>query len=146
MPVRSVASNSLQFHGLWPTGLLCPWLFPEKNTERVVIPSSRGLPTPGVEPVSPASPALAGGFFTLSLSHSQSSFLVKLLASTKWSTLCWVPWKPKPWSWASFPGVCHYVPCDVGCATHFCGCALGWVQRPGLCDLSPFSALHSWMQ
>ena len=82
----------------------------------------------------------------LSLSHSQSSFLVKLLASTKWSTLCWVPWKPKPWSRASFPGVCHYVPCDVGCATHLCGCALGWVQRPGLCDLSPFSALHSWMQ
>ena len=32
--------------------------------EWVAISSSRGLSDPGVEPVSPASPALAGGFFT----------------------------------------------------------------------------------
>ena len=28
----SVASNSLQAYGLWPTGLLCPWDFPGKIT------------------------------------------------------------------------------------------------------------------
>ena len=29
---RSVLSNSLQPHGLYPTRLLCPWNFPGKNT------------------------------------------------------------------------------------------------------------------
>ena len=28
----SVVSNSLRFHGLYPTRLLCPWDFPGKNT------------------------------------------------------------------------------------------------------------------
>ena len=32
--------------------------------EWVAISSSRGLSDPGIEPVSPASPALTGGFFT----------------------------------------------------------------------------------
>ena len=31
----------------------------------LVAPSSRGLPDPGIEPASPESPALAGGFFIL---------------------------------------------------------------------------------
>ena len=29
---RSVVSDSLQPHGLYPTKLLCPWDFPDKNT------------------------------------------------------------------------------------------------------------------
>ena len=29
---HSVVSNSLQSHGLYPAGLLCPWDFPGKNT------------------------------------------------------------------------------------------------------------------
>ena len=29
---RSVVSNSLRPHGLWPARLLCPWNFPGKNT------------------------------------------------------------------------------------------------------------------
>ena len=29
---RSVVSDSLQPHGLWPARLLCPWGFPGKNT------------------------------------------------------------------------------------------------------------------
>ena len=33
----------------------------------VAIPSSRDLPNPWIEPVSPTSPALAGMFFTLAL-------------------------------------------------------------------------------
>ena len=32
--------------------------------EWVAISSSRDLPSPGIEPASPLSPALAGGFFT----------------------------------------------------------------------------------
>ena len=32
--------------------------------EWVAIPFSRGFPDPGIEPTSPATPALAGGFFT----------------------------------------------------------------------------------
>jgi len=41
-----------------PTGLLCPWDFPGKNTEWVAVSFSRGLPNPRTELVSPASPAL----------------------------------------------------------------------------------------
>ena len=29
---RSVVSNSLELHGLWPARLPCPWDFPGKNT------------------------------------------------------------------------------------------------------------------
>ena len=62
----SVVSDSLQPHGLYPARLLCPWGFPGKRTgvdfhshlQRLFL--SQG----GSEPISPASPALAGGFFT----------------------------------------------------------------------------------
>ena len=46
-----------------PTRLLCPWNFPTQ-LDWVAISSSGDLPDPGIEPVYPASPALAGGFFT----------------------------------------------------------------------------------
>ena len=42
---------TLRSHGLQPTGLLCPWDFPGKNTE-VGFPGY--LPHPGIEPGSPA--------------------------------------------------------------------------------------------
>ena len=32
MCAKSVVSDSVQPHGLWPTRLLCPWNFPGKNT------------------------------------------------------------------------------------------------------------------
>ena len=32
MRAHSVVSDSLQPHGLWPTGLLCTWNYPSKNT------------------------------------------------------------------------------------------------------------------
>ena len=51
----SVASDSLQPHGLWPARLLCPWNFPDKNTEvSLQFPSKGNLPNPGIEPRSPA--------------------------------------------------------------------------------------------
>ena len=47
-----------------PTRLLCPWEFPGKNTGVGCHFLLRGgLPNPGIKPMSPASPALAGGFF-----------------------------------------------------------------------------------
>ena len=63
---HSVVSNSLWSHGLWPPRLLCPWNSQARILEWVVISNSRGKPT------SPAYPALAGGFLTLS--HLESPF------------------------------------------------------------------------
>ena len=60
----SVMSDSLWPHGLQPTRLLCPWNFPGKNTGvgYHFLPQGN-LPDPGIEPLSLASPSLAGGFF-----------------------------------------------------------------------------------
>ena len=49
-------------HGLKPTRLLCPWDSPGNNTGVGARPSPGDLPDPGIEPASPESPALAGGF------------------------------------------------------------------------------------
>ena len=57
----SVASNSLQPHGLSPTRLLHPFNFPGKNSG-VGCRNSSLLSDPGIEPTSLISPALAGGF------------------------------------------------------------------------------------
>ena len=46
-----------------PTSLLCPWDFPGKNTGVCCHFLLQGI-NPETEPESPASPALAGGFFT----------------------------------------------------------------------------------
>ena len=58
----SVVSNALWSYGLWPTRLLCPWNFPNKNT-RLPFPTPGGLPDPGIKLSSLVSPALAGRFF-----------------------------------------------------------------------------------
>ena len=50
--VCSVTDDSLWFHGLWPSILLCPF------------PAPGDLPNPGRECTSLESPALAGVFFT----------------------------------------------------------------------------------
>ena len=60
---RSVVSNSLGPHGLSPARLLCPW----DSQARILkywswlpFPPPEDLPGPGLKPVSPESPALAG--------------------------------------------------------------------------------------
>ena len=64
-PVASVMSNSLWPYGLWPTRLLCPWDCPDQSTwETCPFPLLGDLPNPGIQPVSLAFLALAGGFFT----------------------------------------------------------------------------------
>ena len=62
--VRSVVSDSFQPHGLQPARLLCPWDSPGKKTGESPPPPPGDLPDPGIEPTSPVSSALAGGFFT----------------------------------------------------------------------------------
>ena len=72
-------SDPLWLHGLKPARLLCPWDSPGKNTgvekkkkeywSGLPFPPPGDLPDPGIEPESPASPALAGGFFTTPVDH-----------------------------------------------------------------------------
>ena len=61
----SVVSDSLQPHGLKPARLLCPWdVLSQEYKSESPFPSPGDLPDPGTELKTPASPALAGGFFT----------------------------------------------------------------------------------
>ena len=65
MSVHPVVSDSVRPPGLWPARLLCPWDSPGKNIgEGCHFFLQGNLPDPGIEPVSPVSLALAGGFFT----------------------------------------------------------------------------------
>ena len=58
---RSVMLDSLQPLGMQPTGLLCSWNFPGKNTGVAGHFLLQGVfPTLGIKPESPASPALPG--------------------------------------------------------------------------------------
>ena len=62
-----VVSDSLRPHGLQPTRLLWPWDSPGKNTGSwLPFPPPGNLPDPGIEPISPMSPASTGKFFTTS--------------------------------------------------------------------------------
>ena len=64
---RSVMSNCLQPHGLYPARLLCPWGFSwQEYWSGLPLPPQGDLPDPGIEPMSFMSPALAGRFFTTS--------------------------------------------------------------------------------
>ena len=52
---RSVESDSLRPHGLWPIRLLCPWDFPGKSAGVDCHLLLQGNPpNPGIEPLSPA--------------------------------------------------------------------------------------------
>ena len=61
---HSVVSDSLQSHELRsPPGSSVHGILQARILEWVVISFSRGFPNPGVEPISSASPELAGRFF-----------------------------------------------------------------------------------
>ena len=65
----SVMSDSLKAHWLYS-----PWDSPEKNTGvgcHFLLPNPQNLPTPGIEPTSPVSPAMQAD--SLPLSHQGSS-------------------------------------------------------------------------
>ena len=60
--VQSLSRDSLRSHGLQPTRLCCPWIFPGKNTGvGCHFLFLENLLHPGIKP---ASSALAGGLFT----------------------------------------------------------------------------------
>ena len=60
----SAVSDSLQPHGLWPTRLLCPGDFPDKNTGVGSHFLLQWIFHPGIDPTSSASSVLAGSFLT----------------------------------------------------------------------------------
>ena len=65
--VRTCAFSHVRLfvtHGLWHGRLCCPWKFPARILEWVVISYSPHLPDPGTESMSLVSPALAGRFLT----------------------------------------------------------------------------------
>ena len=78
--VCSAVSNSLWLHRLKPARLLYPWDFPARILEWLLFPSPGDLPNSGIEPMSPASPALAGRIFFLPLSHLESTFSEYVIA------------------------------------------------------------------
>ena len=52
-------------HGLQPARLLCPWAFSRQEYwDELSFPLPGHLPVPGIEPMSPSSSVVAGGFFT----------------------------------------------------------------------------------
>ena len=68
--VYSVTCRSLWPHRLQPTRLLCPWDFSRQEYWcGLPFPSSGDFPSPRLQPISPASPALAGGVDSLPLQH-----------------------------------------------------------------------------
>ena len=73
------AQSCLTLLTLWtePGGILCPWNFPGKNTGadcHFLLPGD--LLNPGIEPMSFASLALAGGFFTTAPKSKQEMVIV----------------------------------------------------------------------
>ena len=65
MCLVSQSCPTLQLHGLWLTRILCPWDFSRQEYwSGLPFPSPWHLPDLGINPMSPASPALTGGFFT----------------------------------------------------------------------------------
>ena len=73
---RYIVSDSLQPYEMWPTGLLCPWDFPGKNTGAGChFRGSWGnLPDSGIKPTSSALQA-----DSLPLSHLGSSILLNTI-------------------------------------------------------------------
>ena len=96
--MSSVVSNSSWPHGLQPSGLLYPWNSQARILEQVAISSCRDLPDPGMEPMSPQSPSLAGGFFTTEPPGKSALHVGKSLSYAffhlRWKqTSCPVAWK-----------------------------------------------------
>ena len=65
--VRLVVSDSLWPHGLQPCQALSMEFPRQEYWSGLPFPPRGDLPDPGIQPVSPESPSLAGGFFTTEL-------------------------------------------------------------------------------
>ena len=89
--VAQSCGDSLWPHGRCPARLLCLWDFSSKNT-------GVGLPNPGIEPVFPMSPALAGEFFITSATYeaqlySNLSFFIRNGYTEIWCEKCIGLWE-----------------------------------------------------
>ena len=71
----SVVLDFLQSYGCTPSGSSVHGIIPARILEWVATSFSADLPDPGIKPVSPESPALAGVFFTTE--PSGKSFYVR---------------------------------------------------------------------
>ena len=61
------------------TRLLCPWQFSRKEYwSGLPFPTPGDLPNPQIEPLSPASPALAGRFFTTNANREALLYMASL--------------------------------------------------------------------
>ena len=69
MCVCSVVSHSLQPHGLYVAhqAPLSMEFSRQEYWKGLTFPTPGDLPDPGIKPMSPAAPALGGGFFTIML-------------------------------------------------------------------------------
>ena len=103
---HSVVSDSLLSHGLDVACKTPHGIIQARILEWVVISSSRGSSPLAIQPSSPASPALAGGFcITESSGKPQWHYLYppkKLLHEINNHLFhkinnCWQPWYPKPY-------------------------------------------------
>ena len=96
----------------------------------VAISFSRGLPDPGIEPTSPASPAVAGRFFT---TEPPGKATVSVCTNSKNGAKP-VLRRPTPRS------TCRGCPAEVG------ACLVKWAReeggREGACPSAPFLGLH----
>ena len=87
-----VVSNSFRPQGLWPARLLCPWDSPGKNTEWVVMPSSRGSSWLKNQTCTSCASCIEGGFFThwatwKALDRKYPVSYLKFLEKGVWSLL-----------------------------------------------------------
>ena len=84
-------------HGLYPASLLCPWDFPGKNIGVGCHALLQGVfLTQGLNPRL-SSPALAGRFFTTSITWEAHLFTLYLTQQAHSGTLAWrIPWMEEP--------------------------------------------------
>ena len=67
-----------------PTRLLCPWDYPRQEYwSGLPFPSIGELPKPGIESLSPVSPAMAGRFFTTSPPGKPMSIISQFIKKKK---------------------------------------------------------------
>ena len=90
-----------------PTGSSVFVIFQARILDQVAISYSRESPQPGIEPISLASPALAGRFFTTSATW-EACFLIVIVVVHSLAKLCLTICSPMGCSMPSFP-VLHYL-------------------------------------
>ena len=89
-----------------PTGSSVFVIFQARTLDWVAISYSRESPQPGIEPISLASPALAGGFFTTSATW-EARFLIAIVVVHSLAKSCPTICSPVDCSMPSFPVLHH---------------------------------------